>query len=138
MKTLIGTLLLISSVSYAQDFDATDALLRVLPARDYSGRTSDGDLCQVSVRNLSNRIAVIVSSNGQTKRGEVFRGATYRWNPANRSFLASALTTTLDGSRENIVKTIAVTDASQYVVVSDVVTDDRNTSESLLECIVSL
>lgn len=137
MKTLISALLLMSSVSYAQELDATAALLNVLPATEYSGRTSQGDECQVSVRNLSDRIAVVVSANGYWRRGEVFRGAAYRYNPANRSFLATVLTTTLTGSRENIVKTIAVTDRSQYVVVSEFVIDNRQTHENFIECIVN-
>lgn len=138
MKTLLGAVLLISSVSYAQEFDATDALLRILPAREYSGRTSSGDFCQVSVRNLTNKIAVTVSANGASKRAEVSRGAVYHSNPGNRSFLATVLTTTLTGSRENILKTIAVTETTQYVVASDLVINNRQTSEQFVECIVNL
>lgn len=138
MKALLGALLLMSSFSYAREYDANDAFLSIMRAGDYSGRTSSGSYCQVSVRNLSSKIAVVVSANGTSKRSEVSRGATYHANFANRSFLATTLTTTLTGSRENILRTIAVTDATQYVVVSDVTIDNRNTSESFVECIVNL
>jgi hypothetical protein len=73
-----------------------------------------------------------------TKRSEVYSGATYRWKPGQRSFLASTFTTTLNGSKENVFRTIAVSTNTQYVVVADLIEDNRNRVETKVECIIDL
>lgn len=139
MKTLIAALLLVSvSAAFAQELDATEALLQTVSAGEYTGITPDGDDCSVAIRNLSNKVAVVASANGLTKRSEVHSGATYRWKPGQRSFLATTLTTTLNGSKENIFRTIAVSTNTQYVVVADLIVDGRRSDETKVECIINL
>ena len=137
MKTLIA-LLLISTTAFATELDATEALLNTIPAGDYRGVSPDGNDCQVSVRTLSEKVAAVASENGFVKRSEVMEGASYRWNPANRPFLSSTLTTTLTGQKENLVRTIAVKQNTQYVVVADIVSEDGRVSETKIECVINL
>lgn len=138
MKFLIAALMLVSVSAFAQDLDATEALLQTVSAGEYSGITPAGDDCSVSIRNLSNKVAVVATANGLTKRSEVVSGATYRWRPGQRSFLASTLTTTLNGSKENIFRTIAVSTNTQYVVVADLIVDGRSSVETKVECVINL
>jgi hypothetical protein len=122
----------------AQELDATKALLTILPAGDYSGVTNDGAECNISILPLSNRIAVIGTSRDMIKRSEIEVGSRYRWNPGTRSFLHTTLTTTLSDAKENVFRTLAVDKNKQYVVLADVVTKDRQTLETAIECIVDL
>ncbi len=138
MKILTALVLLISGQLFAQELDATTALLSTLNAGEYKGLSPRGEECSVRVSVLSGKVAVTVYSEGLSGRSEVQEGATYRWNPANRSFLSSVFTTTLTGSRENILRTIAVTQKTQYVVVADVVINDREVTETTAECIINL
>lgn len=138
MKTLIAALLLVSSSAFAQSYDATEVLLSILPAKDYRGVTPVGTPCEVSVRNLSNRVAVVASTLGFTTRSEVYVGAYYAKPRGSRTFLASVLTTTLTDKRENFVRTIAVTENTQYIAVGDIISWDGRTRESVIECIVNL
>jgi hypothetical protein len=138
MKTLIAALLLVSASAFAYELDATEALLQTLPAGEYYGITPQGDDCSVAVRNLYGKVAVVATANGLTKRSEVYSGATYRWKPGQRSFLATSLTTTLSGSTENIFRTIAVSTNTQYVVVADHVINNRDSYETKVECVINL
>jgi hypothetical protein len=122
----------------AQEIDATKALLAILPAGDYSGVTNDGAECNISILPLSNRIAVIGTTGDILKRSEIEVGSRYRWNPGTRSFLHTTLTTTLSDTKENVFRTLAVDKKKQYVVLADVVTKDRETIETAIECIVEL
>ncbi len=138
MKLLIAALVLVSASAFAQDLTSTEALLRTIPAGEYRGETPEGGYCEVAVRNLFEKVAVVASNEFITKRNEVLSGANYRWNPGNRSFLSSVYTTTLNGSIENVFRTIAVTENTQYVVVADLFTNGRESSESKVECIINL
>lgn len=138
MKTIFAAILLVSSSAFAYELDATEALLQTIRAGEYQGVTPQGDDCQVSVRDLTNKVAVVASSEGVTKRSEIVTGSTYRWKPGQRSFLATNLTTTLSGSKENVFRTIAVGQKTQYVVVADVVVDNRDVNETKVECIIDL
>jgi len=138
MKTFIAALMLISSTAFAYELDATEALLQTVSAGEYYGITPSGDDCSVAVRNLSSKIAIVATANGVTKRSEVYSGAAYRWKPGQRSFLATTFTTTLNGSRENIFRTIAVSTNTQYVVVADMIVDGRSSEETKVECVINL
>lgn len=138
MKTLIAALMLVSASAFAQELDATVALLSTVRAGEYTGITPQGDDCSVGIRDLSSKVAIVASANGLTKRSEVYSGATYRWKPGQRSFLASTFTTTLNGSKENVFRTIAVSTNTQYVVVADVIVDGRYSEETKVECIINL
>jgi hypothetical protein len=138
VKTLIATLLFVSSTTFAVTLDATEALLSILPAGNYNGVTPEESPCEISVRNLSNRIAVVASKTELSQRSEVFLGATYLWRPGKREFLSSTLTTSLTDKRENFVRTIAVQENTQYVVVGNIITSNTGVSESVVECIVNL
>lgn len=138
MKTLIAALLLVSASAFAQDLTSTEALLRTIPAGEYRGTTPQGGYCEVAIRDLFGKVAVVAADESNTKRNEVHSGSAYRWNPANRSFLSSIYTTTLNGSTENIFRTIAVTENTQYVVVADLNRNGREVSESKVECVINL
>ncbi len=138
MKILIAAFLLVSTSAFAQELNSTDALLRTLPAGEYSGITPEGDECGVSVRDLFGKVAVVASTINLTRRSEVVSGSQYSWNPAKRSFLSTVLTTTLTGSTENVFRTIAVTQNIQYVVVADIEIDDRDFKETKVECLINL
>lgn len=138
MKTLIAALLIVSSSTFAQELDATDALLTTIPAGEYRGLTPEGAACEVAIRDLTNKVAIVATNGNLTKRSEVAAGAVYRWQPGTRSFLATVLTTTLRGSKENVFRTIAVTEKTQYVVVADVVVNNRDRNETKVECIIDL
>lgn len=138
MRILTALFLSLSFSSFAIELDATEALLTTLPAGEYTGKSIKGNDCSVKVVQLSEKVAVVVSADGIINRSEVTEGAVYRWNPGNRSFLASVFTTTFTGSRENIIRTIAVTQNTQYVVVSDVIIENRDVSERIAECVINL
>jgi hypothetical protein len=139
VKSLLALFFVFSGSTFASDLDATDALLSTLPAGEYSGFTLKKLPCSVSVRVLSNRVAVVATDSDLTKRSEVYNGAVYRLKPGKREFLASVLTTTLTDKRENFVRTIAVTENTQYVVVGDIISSSaRDKQESVVECIVNL
>lgn len=142
MKSFLALLLIISGSSFASKPDAQDAtlaLLSVLPAGDYRGITLIKTPCEISVRKLSDRVAVVATDHDFTKRSEVHSGAGYRFKPAKREFLSSILTTTLTDKRENFVRTIAVTENTQYIVVGDIISSSaRDKHESIIECIVNL
>lgn len=138
MRILISIMMLMSISVAAQELDSTKALLTILPSGDYSGETSEGMECNVSVLTLSNRVAVIATSGEKSKRSEIEVGSKYRWNPGTRAFLHTTLTTTLSDMKENVFRTIAVDKNKQYVVLADVITKDRKTIETAIECIVDL
>lgn len=138
MKILIAAFLLVSASAFAQNLTATEALLRTIPAGSYEGKTLQGGFCEVSVRNLSGKVAVVATDEFQGRRSEILVDSHYRWNPGNRSFLASVYTTTLTGSTENVFRTIAVTENTQYVVVADRFINNREVSEAKVECIINL
>lgn len=138
MKLLTAFLLAFSLNAFSQELDATEALLSTISAGEYSGKSTKGNACSVKVVKLSGKVAVIVAADGLINRSEVMEGAVYRWNPGNRSFLASVFTTTLTGSRENVLRTIAVTQNTQYVVVADVIIENRDVTERAAECVINL
>lgn len=130
MKIIIAALMLMSSVSFASDLEAPGAFLSVVRAGDYYG-----DQCQVSIRKYSDSVTIEVSANGAWRRNVITSGNAFRYNPANRSFLFTNKTSSGNGSRESIVRTIAVTDRSQYIVVSELSVNNRDSSESSVECV---
>lgn len=143
MKFLIATLLLVSGSVFAQvdtnrELDATEALLKILPAGNYFGLTPEGKSCQVLVRDLGNKVAVTASTGSLSRFSSVNSGDVYRWNPANRSFLFSYVSRTVYGSTTNILRTIADTEHTQYVVVGDQMVSDRETKETVVECVIEL
>lgn len=138
MKTLTATLLLVSISAFAQNLTAPEALLRTIAPGLYEGKTPEGNYCEVTVKNLYGSVIVVAADEMQGRKSEVVSSSHYRWNPGNRSFLSTAFTTTLTGSTENIFRTIAVTESTQYVVVADVVINNRERKESKVECIINL
>lgn len=138
MKIIIVAALLISGSALAQELSATDALLQTLPAGNYSGRTLENRECEVSIRDLTNKVAVVATTKNLTKRSEILKDAVYRWNPGTRSFLASVFSTSLNGSSENVFRTIAVKETTQYVVVADIEINNRTVNESKVECVIDL
>lgn len=138
MKTFIAALLLISTQAFATELDATEALLNTLPAGSYSGISVEGDNCSVAVQKLSTGVNVSASSNGKTKSYEILNGSGYRWNPGQRLFFSSIITRTSDSSSENFIRSIAVKNTTQYVVVGNISRTDNGTKESVIECVINL
>ena len=138
MRIIISIIMLMSISVAAQEVDATKALLTILPRGDYSGETTNGNECNISILTLSNRVAIIATAGERSKRSEIEVGSKYRWNPGTRAFLHTNLITTLSDMKENIFRTLAVDKNKQYVVLADVITKDRKTIETAIECIVDL
>lgn len=130
MKALITGLMLLSSSAFATSYSATEALLKVLPAGEYSGFTEgEKNPCLVTVEDNKDSVLITASANGRTKKGLVLDNGIYNWNPGQRYFLH----TTRQNGTENIFRTIAVTESTQYIVVAD-----RKANESKIECVVKL
>ena len=138
MKTFISALLLLSAPLFAQDLDATEALLSTLSEGKYSGLTPENKPCNVEIKDLQDKVIITAKANGIIKKSVVSSGAIYRWNPGQRSFLATTIDRSDDVIVENIFRTIAVKNTTQYIVVSDLVHSGRNSQESLVECVVDL
>lgn len=138
MKTLIAALVLVSASAFAQNLTAPEALLRTIGPGFYEGQTPAGNHCEVTVKNLYGSVIVVAADESQGRKSEVVSSAPYRWNPGNRSFLSTVFTTTLTGSTENVFRTIAVTESTQYVVVADIVVNNRERYERKVECIINL
>jgi hypothetical protein len=61
------------------------------------------------------------------------------WKPGKREFLSTAKTILSNGTEmEDVVRTIAVTDTTQYVVVAKIKTENRDIAEDARECIINL
>lgn len=138
MKILFTALLLTSVSAFATELDATDALLNTLPIGTYSGQTEAGDKCAVKVSERPQGVLVSVSANGETKSHETKVGAGYRWRPGQRLFFNSVISRTSNSSTESFVRTIAVTESTQYVVAGSLYRSTTGNSESVIECIVNL
>ncbi len=138
MKTLIAALMLTSVSAFATEIGATDALLNTLPLGTYSGQTERGEACKVQVSERSSGIMVSVSANGRTKGHETKHDAAYRWQPGQRLFFNSTITRTSNSSTESFVRTIAVTERTQYVVAGSLYRSTTGNSESVIECVVDL
>jgi hypothetical protein len=138
MRILISIMMFMSISVAAQELDATKALLTILPSGDYKGETNDGNECNISILTLSNRVAIIATTGERSKRSEIEVGSKYRWNLGKRAFLHTTLITTLSDMKENVFRTLAVDKNKQYVVLADVITKDRETIETAIECIIDL
>lgn len=138
MKTFIAALLLVSTQAFATELDATEALLNTLPTGSYSGVSVEGHDCSVAVQKLSSGVNVSVSSHGKTKNYETLNGSGYRWNPGQRLFFSSLITRTSDSSSENFIRSIAVKETTQYVVVGNITRTGNGTKESVIECVINL
>lgn len=139
MKIALLTCLLISSSTFAQNLDVTEALLSIFPAGKYVGTSPSGENCDVTIAKTGFGISVTASTQKTVVIRNIFHGTTYRWNPANRSFLSSDLTSIPGGKHESTFRTIAVENDTQYVVVSDRL-DSSHTghNEFKVECVVDL
>ncbi len=138
MKILFAALLLTSVSAFATELDATEALLNTLPVGTYSGQNDAGDKCAVNVRERTHGVHVSVSANGGTRSHETKVGAGYRWRPGQRLFFNSVITRTSNSSTESFVRTIAVTERTQYVVAGTLYRSTTGNYESVIECIVNL
>jgi hypothetical protein len=127
VKHFLAALLFVCSSAFAQELDATEAALEVLPAGTYSGTTPQGDACQVKVHADANGVAVVASSGNLMVSRLVLRGTGYRYIPGQRMFLSS-------DAAENVFRTLAVEVDTQYVVVAR----KRNGEEVKVECVVNL
>lgn len=141
MKTLITALLILSASAFAnnRDLDATEALTSFLPIQVYYGNTPNNQFCRVSIRpNAQGILITAQDANNEASRIVPF-GSTYRWNPGNRSFLSSSFVNVREGRIENVFRTIAVENNTQYIVVSTrLESSNRENREDKVECIVNL
>ena len=62
------------------------------------------------------------------------------WKPVKREFLSTSKTTFGNNGAEfeNVVRTIAVTDKTQYVVLAKIKTENRDVAEDAREFIIKL
>jgi hypothetical protein len=130
MKAFITGLMLLSSSAFATSYSANEALLKVLPAGEYTGSTEgEKNPCLVTVEDNKDSVLITASANGRTKKSLILDNGIYNWNPGQRYFLH----TSRQSGTENIFRTIAVTESTQYIVVAD-----RRTNESKIECVIKL
>ncbi|WPU63223.1 hypothetical protein [Peredibacter starrii] len=136
MKLLVTALVLLSSTAFAQVPDATDVLTAILPVGSYSG-SYNNQPCKVSVKKTANGIQVTASNNSLVRVREVARGTVY-FARLPGHFLSTEKLSTNDGTRENILRTIPVTENQQYVVVADHFIVNHINYELAVECVVNL
>lgn len=127
MKIIAAFLMLVSISAFAQELDATAAALATLPAGSYQGSTPQGDGCQVKVTADASGVAIVASAGNLMVSRLVLPGTTYRFNPGQRLFLSS-------DEADNVFRTLAVEEDTQYVVVAR----KRNGQEVKVECVVNL
>lgn len=139
MKTFLAALLIVSTNAFAQELDATEALLQTLPAGTYYGESTKGGDCQVKVQKRSTGVKVSASANGQTMSYETLNQTSYRWNPGQRLFFSSVVSKYPHNERsEDFIRTIAVKENTQYVVVGNLFHSGRDSKETIIECVVNL
>lgn len=132
---------LISGTAFANNIDATDVFLSILPSGEYYGVTEKkNEQCSVTVRKLANRVAVVAKDPNRTIIYEVYVGTGYYSQVGKRFFLSSTITTTLTSTIENFVRTTAVTANTQYVAVGEILrSEDRHSNKNIaVECIIDL
>jgi hypothetical protein len=133
MKSLVAALLIVSSSSFAQTFDARTALLNILKPGSYYGVTPNGSSCNVSIYDNSDSLEVVANANGVTKRSLIPARDTFHAVWGQRSYLH----TSKDGYVESILRTVMVEKNKQYVVVSELYVNNRESTETAVECIVN-
>jgi hypothetical protein len=139
MKFFALLLVLTAALAHANYLDATVALKEVLPVGSYAGLTEDDAICTVIVADVANGVKVTVKSEGESLNRVVPFNSVFMWKPGKREFLSTAKTILSNGTEmEDVVRTIAVTDTTQYVVVAKIKTEDRDIAEDARECIINL
>lgn len=139
MKLLALLFVFTATLAQANYLDATVALKEVLPVGSYSGVTEDDSACSVIVSDVSNGVKVTVKSEGESLDRVVPFNSVFMWKPGKREFLSTAKTVLSNGTElEDVVRTIAVTDKTQYVVVAKIKTENRDVAEDARECIINL
>lgn len=139
MKFFALLLVFTSTLAQANYLDATVALKEVLPLGSYSGVTEDDAACSVIVAEVANGVKVTVKSEGESLNRVVPFNSVFMWKPGKREFLSTSKTTLSNGTEfEDVIRTIAVTDKTQYVVVAKIKTENRDVAEDARECIINL
>lgn len=138
MKFLAALCLLVSVAAQANYLDATVALKEVLPVGVYSGADLDGERCSVEVMNTAGGVNVTVFGQGRELNRVVPFSSVFRWQPGKREFLSTSIVRTGVNSDEDVLRTVAVEEDTQYVVVAKIATRNRDVMETSLECVVNL
>ncbi len=141
MKFLALALFLVSSsLSIANELDATEALLKTLSPGAYTGLTPDSsEACSLELQQTPQGVLVIARKGSQQVTRSVGFGTVYRWNPGPRLFLSSDNFYREDVSEEVVFRTIAVDEARQYTVVSHQRTIGRDrVFNKQVECVIDL
>lgn len=138
MKFFAAMVLLVSFAAQANYLDATVALKEVLPVGVYSGEDLDGESCSVEVMNTAGGVNVTVFGQGRELNRVVPFSSVFRWQPGTREFLSTSITRNGVNSDEDVLRTIAVKENTQYVIVAKIATRNRDVMETSLECVVNL
>ncbi len=140
MKFLSALLLLVSFAAQANYLDATVAMKEVLPVGIYSGVDEAGSYCSVKVED----VAAGVRATAVTRKGVLSRVVPYasefRFRPGTREFLSTEKVYGRDRTQsvEEVLRTIAVDQTRQYVVVAKITINNREVIEEAHECIINL
>lgn len=138
MKVLAALCLIVSFAAQANYLDATVALKEVLPVGVYSGVDLDGKNCSVEVMNTAGGVNVTVFGQGRELNRVVPFSSVFRWKPGKREFLSTSITRNGVNSDEQVLRTVAVQEDTQYVIVAKIATRNRDVMETSLECVVNL
>lgn len=136
MKYFILSLILIGFTVSASELSAPQALLSLIPPGHYSGLTPKGKACLVKIQLQNNEVTISANDDHNSRESTIKSNALYRWNVANRSFLSTVKRNFEHYSLENIFRTLAVTENTQYIVVADIFTKGRKREEVSVECII--
>lgn len=139
MKTFIA-ILFFATNAFAYELDAPSAFLAIVYPGTYSGRTESGEACGISVNSNANGVVVTGWDSSKTESKFIANGSSYRWNPGQRFYLQSDIDSFghNNNTKESLVRTIAVTEKTQYVVVGHGARVNGNLSESFVVCIINL
>lgn len=138
MKVLASALFFVSLAAQANYLDATVALKEVLPVGTYSGVDLDDERCSVDVMDTAGGVNVTVYGKGKVLNRVVPFSSVFRWQPGKREFLSTSISRNGVNSDEDVLRTVAVEENTQYVIVAKIATRNRDVLETSLECVVDL
>ena len=144
MKSLVAAALMISALSaFGSEMGSVDSFLSVLPIGSYYGKDDQGVSCSISV-NESNfpekSITVSASNNNNSIFKKIVDGSEFRLRAYKIEFIQTERSY-VDASRgsyiDRIVRTTSAGDNRLYVVVGNVVTDNRDVRSESVECVIN-
>lgn len=140
---LIITLLSISSLTFA-DTSATSALLKVLPAGTYLGKTDDQSNCRIEVSLLNSQVEINASSRNSHATKTVLENSLYRVGKSGRQMVLFLQSDRVVDPRDNTkytedsVRIVAVDNNSINVSVGNLMVNNTDSFEEAVSCTIKL